>query len=343
VRPQVAIPVGLVLGAATAFVLLRRLRFGAVLVLGATGGVFGAAILAYNQWLTGSARTLPWYLYRPVERFGFGLVLEGTPYVHDLRKALENLAVTAVRLDSWWLGWPLGCLLLVLWWVTGRSLGFGSMRVWLLVGVAVVLFNMAYYSTGVSETGPIYHFELLLPLSLLGGAALAAGLDRWPRAVLAMLVLQVALGTTTFFVETGARLARYGDLLHRAPAAALATVERPALLIYETAPQETVRLGWLNGGFPWRFRSDRDPVVTYPRSGAQLVQKLRQRYADRSCWYYRVDPVTLRPETLRCEAAEALLARPYDLDGPQLRLRSTAMMRGLYREEALGDGAGRER
>ena len=183
VRPQVAIPVGLVLGAATAFVLLRRRRFAALLLLGGAVGVFGAAILAYDQWLTGSARTLPWYLYRPIERFGFGLVLEGTPYVHDLRKALENLVVTAVRLDMWWLGWPLGgLLLLVLWWVAGRPLAFGSMRVWLLVGVAVVLFNMAYYSTGVSETGPIYHFELLLPMSLLGGAALASGLDRWPRA-----------------------------------------------------------------------------------------------------------------------------------------------------------------
>ena len=128
--------------------------------------------------------------------------------------------------------------------------------------------------------------------------------------------------------------------MHRAPAAALATVERPALLIYETAPQETVRLGWLNGGFPWRFRSDLDPVVTYPRSGAPLVQRLRQRYADRSCWYYRVDPATLRPETRRCEEAEALLARPYDLDGPQLRIRSTAMIRGLYREEAFGAEAG---
>jgi hypothetical protein len=331
VRPQVALPVGAVLGAAAALSLLRQRRFGALALMAGTSGLFGAAILLYNWWLTGSAFTLPWYLYEPVEQYGFGQVLGGTDYVHDFRRALENLGVMVVRMDSWWLGWPLGILLLLLWFVVGRPRAFGSAGVWLVVGAAVVLFNLGYYSTGVSLTGPIYHFELLLPLSLLGGAAIVAGFERWPRSMAAMLLMQLMLGTATYYVETGTRLARYLELLHRAPAAALAAVDRPALLFYEMSSTENVRLGWLNAGFPWRFRSDRHPVVTYPRSGPAPVAAMRRRYADRSCWYHRVDPQTLRAETLRCEEAEDLLARPLDLEGPMLTLRSTAMIRGLLR------------
>ena len=72
--------------------------------------------------------------------------------------AVENLVVSAVRLNGWWLGWPL-------------SLG-------------------------------------LLPASILGAHAIVRGLERWPRAVSAILLVHFAVGTTSFLWENVRRLDR---------------------------------------------------------------------------------------------------------------------------------------
>lgn len=326
VRPQVVAPAGIVLVGAALFSLLRRRRWGPPLLLLGSGCVWVLFIGLYNRALTGSWLTLPWSLFQPLERYGFGRPLEGDPFVHSLGTAVENLAVTLVRFNGWWLGWPLSLALLALWLGLGRPLAGG--RVWLGVGVALVAFQFPYYSTGVSETGPVYQYELLLPASLLGAHALDRALARWPRRTWALLVVQVLLGTTTFVVEKAARMERMMNVIHGPAEWVLARVEPPALLLYETALQENLRLGWLTSGFPVRWRSDGDPVVTYPRGQPQGVAALRRRYAERNCYYFRVDPRRLEPEVLRCEAAESLLARPYELEGPALAIPSTAMRRG---------------
>ena len=94
------------------------------------------------------------------------------------------------------------------------------------------------------------------------------------------------------------------------------------------SPTETVRLGWVNSGFPKRERSAAAPVVIYPRSGPLATAALRRHYRDRRCYYYRVVPQTLTPELRRCADVEPLLARPYQLQGPALAVRSTAMAKG---------------
>lgn len=335
VRPQVAIPIGAVLGGALLLLLVRRRKVLAAGVLALSAGAFVLLVALYNRFLTGSYLALPWDLFRPSERYGFGRALQGDEFVHDGWTALENLVVTAVRLNGWWLGWPLSLGLLAVWWYTGRRLE--GARLWLLTGAALVLFHVPYYTTGVSDTGPVYAYELVLPLSLLGGFALGGAFERWPRATAAVLAVHLVVGTASFVVEQGARVSRMVALVHGQSDAVLEQIPPPALLLYESAPQESIRLGWINSGFPRRERSERAAVVIYPRSGARPTRELRTRYATRHCYYYRVEPERLRPELRRCEDAEALLARPYRLEGPALALRSTAMLRGwLVPKERAG-------
>jgi hypothetical protein len=125
------------------------------------------------------------------------------------------------------------------------------------------------------------------------------------------------------------RLHRFVELVHEPAEQLLAQLDPPALLLYEAAPQEALPLGWLIGGFPKRYRTEDALVVTYPRGHGPSAAGLRERYADRSCWYYRIDPTRLAPDLRRCEDAQSLLDRPQLVDGPPLMLQPTALRRQL--------------
>ncbi len=344
VRMQTAVPVGGVIFLMVAAFLARRRRWRLLLgVLGA-GAPWAVLVGAYNRATTGSVLSLPWSLYRPVERYGFGQVLEGDDFVHGVRTAAENLAIYAVRFNAWWLGLPLGLALLVLWIRQGRPWGREPLvRMWQWAGAALIAFHVPYYSTGVSETGPVYLFELIVPLSFVAAAVLVTALERWPDATRAAVVAHLLLGTAWFLAENVQRLEREIELVHGPAESLLATVDAPALVLYETAPQENVRLGWINSGFPKRWRHPDAPVVTYPRGDGVMAASLRAHYRDRACWYFRVDPSVMQPQLLRCETVETLLARPARLEGRPLAIASTAMRRNLLdpfagRGDAARDG-----
>ena len=324
VRPQVVAPIGLVIGLATLLRLVRRRYWFGALVLSASASFWMVVIAAYNRLLTGSALKLPWFLIEPGERFGFGLV-GGVAFVHTPWTALENLLVTAVRFNGWWLGWPLSLGLIVAWLVLGRPRD--GTRLWLLGGAALILFNAFYYSPGVSDTGPIYYFELLLPAAIVGAHAIVRALERWPRAVSAILLVHFAVGTTSFLWENVARLNRLVTTIHAPVEAALEKIEPPALLIHENHWRESMRFGWV-WSYPLRTRSDRDPVVTLPRGSASSVPAMLKRYRGRTCWYHRYDPATQEPELLKCREARALLARKRR-SGPVMRIPATAERLGF--------------
>ncbi|MEM8930289.1 MAG: hypothetical protein AAGE94_03905 [Acidobacteriota bacterium] len=326
VRPQVAVSFGAVLAACFVIDAWRDRRRWALVSFVAAGLPWLAALLLYNQHLTGSALALPWSLASPAESFGFGTVLAGSDYVHTPWRALVNLGMVAFRLNAFLLGWPLSLGLLLVWWRVGRPAA--GVAPWLLAGSAQIVFHLGYYTPGISGFGALYHLELVLPFTLLGALALDRALTLRPRLTSTTLVVHLMLGTGGFLAEQSGRLERMVSMLHDQPSAVLAAIDPPALLIYEAWPSESVHLGWIGSGFPTRTRSDRSAIVTYPRSGPASVASLRRLYADRACWYSRVDPTTFRPDLRPCAAAEALLARPFRLDGPKIAIRPTAMTRG---------------
>lgn len=335
VRLQAIVPVGAVLGTVGLYYLVRRRRWAALGLAAVVGAAWLTLAALYIQTLTGSVTSLPWDLFEPREHYGFGPVWDNRFFVHTVGTALENLAVTAVRFNGWWLGWPLSLGLVWLWWKVGRPRkGLG---LWAAVGLACVLFLVPYYSTGVSDTGPVYYFELLLPASLLGALALAASLERWPRRTALALVLHLLLASGTFLWENVSRLDRLADLIHGPPDSALATVETPAILFYEFNRTEAPTIGWVWSYFPKRWRSDRDPIVTFPYGGPQLVEMIEARFPGRHCHYYRVDPFTATPELYRCDTPEAraLMARSPNRDAPALRATPTAEELGLMSLEDL--------
>ena len=328
VRPQVVVPVGLVIGLTTLYQLLRRRQNLAVAALIGSGSLWLTVIMAYNQALSGNPLTLPWYLFKPLERFGFGHV-GGVEFEHSLWSAIENLGVVAVRFNGWWLGWPLSLGLIFAWLILGRPRA--GAQLWLLGCAALMLLNLPYYSTGISDTGPIYYFELLLPAAILGAHAIVRAHARWPVLTSAVLIVHFVLGTTSFVGENVARLDRLVTTIHAASEAVLEQLEPPALLIHENHWTESRRAGWV-WSFPARFRNESDPIVTYPRGPAQFLPGLLKRYEYRECWYYRVNPTTSQQELYRCQDAMELMLKKRG-EGPTLRIVPTAERLGLISPE----------
>jgi len=322
VRPQVALPVGGVLSAVLLWNLCRAKRWPAVVAFALSATVWVAAVGWYDAELTGSPLRLPWTLYPTQEAFGFSAG-------YTVWDACLHLLVSIVRMNGWWLGLPLGLGVLAVWSALGRPAA--GMRLWAACGLALVVLNFCYFSPGVSETGPVYYYELLLPGSLLAAHTAIGALRRWPRLATSLLLVHLVFGTGSFVVEQGLRLARLRQAIHGRVDAVLAELEQPALLIHESHYDEKVTAGWVFS-FPVRFRGARDPIVTFPRHGPEQVRALRAMYADRHCYYYRNEPLHHQSEVYRCEQAEELLARPEDPDseGPGRMPAPTAGRLGYF-------------
>mgnify|MGYP001557325796 CR=1 FL=1 len=307
-RPQSLAPIGAALGVLLLVELLRKRQWLALVVLVATTGAGCVGLLGYNWLLSGDPWRLPWFLECGAEHFGFGRVWVTDSYEHTPWKALQNLGTVALRLNSWWLGLPVSLGVLVAWLALGRRTAGASC--WFWAGAAVLAFQFFYYSPGASDVGAIYHYELLLPGSVMAAVVADRLLERFETAAPTLLLCALVLGSGSWLVEQGLRLHRQVSFIHRDSDQVLGRVTAPALLVYEVAADESVVRGWLFNKFPRRFRGQSDPVVTFPRITPDVVERASRIYPSRSCWYFRYLPGTDRPELLRCEAARELLERP---------------------------------
>lgn len=311
-RPQSLLPVGLVLVPWLAWSLVRQRKLAALGLFALLLGAGAVALGAYNHALSGSPLRLPWYLQCTIEHYGFGRVWQYDTFEHTPWTALENLGVVLVRLNAWWLGLPcsLGVLVLAAWLRTP----LGRFREWWVAAAAIVLFEALYYSPGASDTGSLYHHELVLPGSLLAAAVVEAALARAPALATTGLALHLALGTGLFLADETARLSRLVTAIHADSDAALAKLKAPAVLFHESKPSELLVAGWLFDSFPRRYRGLRDPVVTFPNLPERGRNAVLGAYPGRACYYYRRHPGSAAAELYRCEDARALMDRPYGLD-----------------------------
>jgi Dolichyl-phosphate-mannose-protein mannosyltransferase len=331
-RPQSMVPIGAVIGCALLVRLARRRAYASVVLLGVTAILGGASLLGYNQLLTGSPLKLPWFLQCGAEHYGFGRVWASSSYEHGVATAFENLGVVALRCNSWLLGLPWSLGVVIAWALLGRDSRGGG--IWLGVGVAVVSFEFFYYSPGASDTGAIYHYELVLPFALMTGIVVERALSRFADAAPLALACSLLLGTGSWIVEQGARLSRLTTVVHQDTDRLLAKVRAPALVIYEGRRSEVVVRGWVFDAFPKRFRDPRAPVVTVPRVAADMVARASRTYPGRECWYFHYRPGTAQPELLRCSEAKPWLERSLLDDGSNdpapFVERSTAYLKTDY-------------
>jgi hypothetical protein len=242
------------------------LASGFALMLGLT--------LWYNAMVTGNALTFPFHYYDSSEQLGFGA------YGHTFLGALRNLAISIGRLNGVFLGLPLSLMFVFV--VLFDRKGFGDyLSIGILGSIATVYFF--YYSPGVSDLGPVYYYETIIPLLLLTGRALvslhrllADHFKQGNAMVPSFLLLSVILSLITFVPEQISHVHRLTDQIREPYEIVRSANVHHGLVLMKTRPNK----GWVFG-----FRSpspDFKDDVVYARyadsaSNLALVEYFQDR------------------------------------------------------------------
>ena len=179
------------------------------LLLSAGFALMVGITLWYNAVVTGNALTFPFHYYNSAEELGFGT------YGHTFLASIRNLGVSIGRLNGVFLCFPLGLLFLVV--VLFDRKGFGDyVSFGILCAIAVAY--LFYYSPGVSDLGPVYYYETMIPLLLLSARAvvflhrlLTHHFPRGNALIPNFLVLSVILALVTSVPEEISHVHRLTD------------------------------------------------------------------------------------------------------------------------------------
>jgi len=95
----------------------------------------------------------------------FGFNKGAWTIIHTPQRGFANMINNLIRLNFWYLGWPLGLGFLALWF-------FKRQKRWVELAAVVAIFAtyifyFFYFWPGISDTGPVLYFELVLPLTVL--------------------------------------------------------------------------------------------------------------------------------------------------------------------------------
>jgi len=217
--------------------------------------------LWYNRLVTGSPFTFPFNYYDPSERLGFGPMLQDFRYTHTPLKGLQNFLVSMGRFNLWFLGVPWSLLFIL-------PVLFQKASAWAdrACGVVILTFCIAYifyYSPGVPDTGPVYYFEMLLPVCLLtargilllkegtppeGQQPTAENFFSFPMPHLSsfaayFLAVSLILSLITFLPEKVLYMSSLTEKLREPYELVEKSVEQPALVFIRSLPQA----GWVYG------------------------------------------------------------------------------------------------
>ena len=325
-RPYDAVLLSLPVLAWGLLALRRRPARDAVASVGAfvAGGLpLGLTLLAYNARATGSPLTLPFGLFSPDDRLGFGerrMFPEDQSSEFGVLDGLLGVAKHALAVPTWTAG---GALLVVLagvavraWWRAGRPFtaraAVGLTVATLAAGYAVFWgpWFAAVAWGGIRYYGPMYALPALVPLVVLTAALLLdalAGSRRWVRPGLAIAVaLSVWQATTA--VVTNVHYASQTDVAVDALAAlpadalVLTTTETPYLAhplspLRNPADAPVDRFAIASGATDWETIAAAGP--DRPLYLAQVPRGYYRRAGEAALTIARADVVQAPSVTLR--------------------------------------------
>jgi hypothetical protein len=127
-----------------------------------------ALMLWYNISVTGNPMQFPFHYYNPVEEIGFGT------YGHTPLLGIKNLAVNLFRLNVSLFGFPLSLLFVFFLFFTQKD---NRDNFLFSIFGSFTLFYFFYYSPGVFDLGPVYYYEMIIPLLILSARGIFAVIE----------------------------------------------------------------------------------------------------------------------------------------------------------------------
>jgi Dolichyl-phosphate-mannose-protein mannosyltransferase len=130
--------------------------------------VMVALMFWYNIRVTGNPMQFPFHYYNSLEEIGFGT------YGHTPLLGIKNLVVNLFRLNVSLFGFPLSLLFAFFLLFTQKD---NRDNFLFSIFGSFILFYFFYYSPGVSDLGPVYYYEMIIPLLILSARGIFATIE----------------------------------------------------------------------------------------------------------------------------------------------------------------------
>jgi hypothetical protein len=248
----------------------------------------------YNLIVTGHFLRFPFHYYNINENLGFGV--QG----HTIFLALRNLVINIARLNSVFLGFPLSLLFLFLAIFSRKEFG-DRLLFGILGGIAVL--HLFYFSPGVADLGPVYYYEMLIPLLLLTSRGIvfahrvvAGRFEKGGALVPSFIVLSCFFAFITFVPEQVLHITRLTQQIREPYEAVNAAKVHRAVVMIKSRPIKGWVFGYRN---PSPGFDDDVLFCVYADQGSNLA--VANHFADRKLYVldyndslnrYEVFPVT---------------------------------------------------
>jgi hypothetical protein len=243
VRSLTALGFALPFGIATALD-LRQHKPGTLskgLFLAAGFALMACITLWYTGVVTGNPLTFPFHYYDSGEALGFGV--NG----HNILTAVRNLAISLGRLNGVFLGFPLSLLFVFI--LLFDRKGFGDLLSLGILG-GIITAYLFYYSPGVSDLGPVYYYEAIIPLLLLTARGvvflhrrIADHLDHGSAMVPNFVMLSGILALITYVPEQISHIHRLTDQIREPYEVVRSANVHHGLVLMKARPNK----GWVFG------------------------------------------------------------------------------------------------
>jgi 4-amino-4-deoxy-L-arabinose transferase-like glycosyltransferase len=251
----------------------------------------------YNYYVTGSYFSFPYQKYNQIERLGFGPIIYN--YSHTIIKGINNGTICLLKLFFFTFGSPIGFLFFFPYvvkkkWIKEEIVLFGII-------LSVMVLYIFYYGAGVSDTGPVYFYELLIPVSLLSGRGvvlihdyLKKTIKNSRRFIPSLLIVITVLCYTTFFPEKAITLRNLTSQINEPYRLIKKNNIHRAVIFIHSLPQ----VGWVYNPPIYLPGSDPDIIYCYLNEGP-VNEKVLQAFPNRNYYIitYDGEKSTLYPTT----------------------------------------------
>jgi hypothetical protein len=221
-----------------------RGKFRTLGLMTAGFGIMFLLTLGMNYLMTGNGLLFPFTYYRPDERMGFGV------FGHTFPAGIWNTAFNFLKLNAVLFGFPASLMFLIPVLVVPKAPGDR-----LLIGIIAshAVAYLFYYSAGVSDLGPVYYYEMIIPAVLLSARGIMI-LHRFASARVAygrnliplFLTVSCAFALVTSFPERAAYAARLTERV-RGPYELVASVRiHHAVVMIDSWPSRQFVFGYRN-------------------------------------------------------------------------------------------------
>jgi hypothetical protein len=255
------------------------MSLGFLLVIGLT--------LLYNKAITGSYLTVPYLAYNPLESPGFHALAGGGR--HTPAAGIYNIGINIIKTNTALFGFPYSLAFLVFILVAKPKLPQDRLLISVLATFSFLY--LFYHGMGVSDTGPVYCYELIGVLVILSSRAIyqlnQTIREKWPAArsfLSSFLVLSFIFAALTYDLEKVVQVRTLTTAI-REPYVAIETAGlHRAVVFIQLLP---------NKGFVYGYRNNSpdftDDVILCWLLGPDDNAKVIDRFPDRSYYVMRYD------------------------------------------------------